>query len=424
MKPSLRLVVAPAITIVLLIAIIFAWRFLHPAKNQLISSHDPADAQNIGDFDAFQQSLASRVFQRFGADASGNDFSVVVATTAYPVGTLLRSSGSVPADLTDCVPQSAPIAFPAEHLFPAYTLNSDTALSANLGSHAIQGLDSAGVDLKQSSTIRYTIEKTAIQIMDDRSVETVTGQGECGKYISDHPGMRLIRGTVMGKISFTVKVDNPASVKAQLSKIGGFSINDNPGSSLLTISDDESQPIVELLSEFNHAPPGSNANPTPKAIASASIDRSPASVNSSPSPFPVTGPKVSSPPGSMPKVSGTPVNVAPPVPASVVAHMFIQQDKNDAPDAGANMIQSIRAAWPNARVEAKAQLIPSEKMPELAQVRYFNTSDLDRANKCLGILKSAYPNSRIVRIGLPSPEGQLEVWLPRAPAQPSSNSVK
>ena len=420
MKPSLRLVVAPAITILCLIAIIFVWHILHPAKNPLVPGNDPKDAQSIGDFDAFQQSLASRVFQRFGADASGNDFSVVVATTAYPVGTLLRSSGSVPADLTDCVPQSAPIAFPAEHLFPAYTLSSDTALSANLGSHAIQGLDSAGVDLRQSSTIRYTIEKTAIQIMDDRSVETVTAQGECGKYISDHPGMRLIRGTVMGKISFTVKVDNPASVKAQLSKIGGFSINDNPGSSLLTISDDESQPIVELLSEFNHAPPDSNANPTPKAIASASIDRFPASIHSTPTSSGVTGSKVSSPPGTMPKSSGHPVIVSPPPPVTptVVAHMFIQQDKNDAPDAGTKMIHSLRAAWPNANVEAKAQLIPSEKMPEIAQVRYFNASDLDRATKCLNILKSTYPNSRVVRIGLPSPEGQLEVWLPKVKAHP------
>jgi hypothetical protein len=49
--------------------------------------------------------------------------------------------------------------------------------------------------------------------------------------------MRLIRGTVLGKMTFTVKVDNPAKVKAKLAKVGGFSINDNPASSTLSIAD-------------------------------------------------------------------------------------------------------------------------------------------------------------------------------------------
>jgi hypothetical protein len=58
--------------------------------------------------------------------------------------------------------------------------------------------------------------------MDDKSVNTVTAKGGCGKFISTHPGTRLIRGAVIGKMTFTVKVDNPSSVKAQLAKIGGF----------------------------------------------------------------------------------------------------------------------------------------------------------------------------------------------------------
>jgi hypothetical protein len=102
-------------------------------------------------------------------------------------------------------------------------MSTDTALTANLGSSAIQGLDSAGVNLSHSQTVKYTIADTQIQIMDDKSVERATGQGNCGSYISAHPGVRLIRGAVIGKMTFIVKVDNPGSIKAKLAKFG-FSV--------------------------------------------------------------------------------------------------------------------------------------------------------------------------------------------------------
>ena len=43
----------------------------------------------------------------------------------------------------------------------------------------------------------------------------------------------------------------------------------------------------------------------------------------------------------------------------------------------------------------------------------FNESDLAIANRCVEILRKAYPDARVVRIGLPSAKGQLEVWLPK-----------
>ena len=229
------------------------------------------------------------------------------------------------------------------------------------------------MNLKQSQDIQYTIADA--QIMDDKSVEQVTGQGNCGKYISGHPGMRLIRGTVLGKMTFTVKVDNPATVKAQLAKIGGLSINDNPGSSTLSIADNESQPIVQLLSEFGTSQNASVSPTTPKpdeVVAS----RSPASVD-------------------------------------VRAHMYVQEDAADTPEAGTKVVQLLRKGWPTANVESQVQKVPTQKMPDVAQVRYFNASDEAFANRCVQILKQAYPNARVVRIGLPSPKGQLEVWLPK-----------
>jgi hypothetical protein len=376
MNPTGKKVVALIAVIVVLVAIIVAWHFAHRPKSPLVTMNgngDQPSTQNVGDFDQFQQDLANRVLKQFGG---GSDFSVIVATTAYPLGTLLRATGSVPADLEDCVPAPLPKPFAAEHLFPSYTMSSDTALAANLGSGALQGLDSAGVNLKQSQNIQYTIADAQIQIMDDKSVERVSGQGDCGNFISSHPGMRLIRGTVLGKMTFTVKVNNPATVKAQLAKIGGFSINDNPGSSVLSIADNESQPIVQLLSEFGTSQNASVSPTTPKPVEAAVPSRSPASVDAR-------------------------------------AHMYVQEDATDTPEAGTEVVQLLRKGWPTANVESQVQKIPTEKMPEVAQVRYFNASDEAFANRCVEILRQAYPNARAVRIGLPSPKGQLEVWLPR-----------
>src|ERR1700722_3801707 len=376
MNPTGKKILGLVAVIVVLIAIIAAWHFAHRPKNPLVTTDgngDQLSTQNVGGFDQFQQDLANRMLKQFGG---GSDFSVIVATTAYPLGTLLRATGSVPADLEDCVPAPLPKPFDAQHLFPSYTMSSDTALAANLGSGALQGLDSAGVNLKQSQDIQYTIADTQIQIMDDKSVEHVTGQGDCGKFISGHPGMRLIRGTVLGKMTFTVKVDNPATVKAQLAKIGGFSINDNPGSSTLSIADNESQPIVQLLSEFGTSQNASVSPTTPKPVEAPAPIRSAASVD-------------------------------------VRAHMYVQEDATDTPQAGTRVVQLLRKGWPTAHIESQVQKIPTQTMPDVAQVRYFNASDEAFANRCLEILKQAYPNARAVRSGLSSPKGQLEVWLPR-----------
>jgi hypothetical protein len=87
-----------------LVLVAFAWHFTHVPKNPLVPAStgggNHLTTQSVGDFDQFQQDLADRGLKQYGG---GKDFSVIVATTAYPLGTLLRSTGSVPADLEDCV---------------------------------------------------------------------------------------------------------------------------------------------------------------------------------------------------------------------------------------------------------------------------------------------------------------------------------
>jgi hypothetical protein len=390
MNPIGKKVVGLIAVIGVLVAIIVAWHFAHRPKHPLGTTNrngDQPSSQDVVNFDQFQLDLANRVLKQFGG---GRDFSVIVATTAYPLGTLLRPTGSVPADLEDCVPAPPPTPFAAQHLFPSYTMSSDTALAANLGAGALQGLNSAGVKLKQSQNIQYMIADAQIQIMDDKSVEYVTAQGDCGKFISLHPGTRLIRGTVLGKMTYLIKVDNPATVKAQLAKIGGFSINDDPGSSTLSIADNESQPIVLLLSEF-----GTSRNASVSATT--------------PTPVQVAVPVLH----SAPAIPAPPSPGTRPAPIKVGPHMDIQEDATDTREAGTRVVQLLRRGWPTANIESQVQKIPPQNMPNVAQVRYFNASDEVSANRCVDILKQAYPDARAVRIGLPSPKGELEVWLPR-----------
>jgi hypothetical protein len=373
MTPAGKKTVTGAAVVAVLAAIIVVWHLAHKPENPLVSG----GPQNVANFDQFQDDLATRVLEKLGDGRTGNDFSVIVATAAYPLGTLLRPSGSVPADLEDCVPAPPPTPFSAQRLFPSYTMSSDTAVAANIGSRALDGLNNAGVNLGHSSKVQYTITDTQIQIMDDKSVERVTAQGNCGKFIAAHPGMRLVRGAVIGKMTFIVQVDNPASVKAQLTKIGGLSVNDNPQGSTVSIADEHSEPIVELLSEFR----GKSSATSPVAPNRVQAER---------------------------PIASTPGN-----PDHQQAHMYIQEDAADTPAAGAKVVQLLRTGWPTANVESAVQRIPSQKMPDVAQVRYFDAADEALANRCIGILKQAYPGARAVRIGLPSPKGQLEVWLPR-----------
>jgi hypothetical protein len=87
---------------------------------------------------------------------------------------------------------------------------------------------------------------------------------------------------------------------------------------------------------------------------------------------------------------------------------------NSPTEDGKNAVQLLRQNWPNADVESKVELIPSRKMPDTPQIRYFNDTDSGLAAKCLSMLHDKYPTMRVVRIGLTSPQGQLEVWLPKA----------
>lgn len=376
-----------AVTLLVLVGAIVAWHFL------MRPSPDPQKATevvDVVDFDQFQQSLASRVLDRLGKD---DGLSVVVADFGYPIGTLLRPEGSIPADSDDCLPKQEPKSLPLQHLFPDYRLSAKTALDAKTGPSQLQNLVTAGLDFQHVNEVQYSIADAQAQILDDKSVASITGQGDCKGYIDGHPGVRLILGAVLGKMTFTMKVDNPGSVKASLSSVANMEISDDPQSSSLTVNDHDPEPIVQVLTQIKG---------TGQAQVSTAAKR----------PLPVeTAPP---PPGSKP-TSGNKESATGP-------HIYLQMDKADTDASGAAMLALLKQEWPRAQVEPKIEKIPSKNMPAHAQVRFFNAPDEGIADKCVAIVKQKYPTAQVVRIGLTSPASQIEVWLPRV--QNNDGSVK
>src|ERR1700742_3481926 len=108
MTPATKRTVGVTVTVIVLLGIIVLWHVLHKPANPLNDQTGSGSVQNIGDFDQFQQDLAARVLDQMG---SGSNFSVIVAAAAYPLGTLLRPTGSIPADFNDCVPTPLPQPF-------------------------------------------------------------------------------------------------------------------------------------------------------------------------------------------------------------------------------------------------------------------------------------------------------------------------
>jgi hypothetical protein len=102
--------------------------------------------------------------------------------------------------------------------------------------------------------------------------------------------------------------------------------------------------------------------------------------------------------------------------------VYVQRDKAD----GSDNADKVLALLTEQRFDVAGQVesIPTDKMPTLAQVRYFNASDEAVADKALAILRQIYPSAAKLFVGLKAPKGQLEVWLPKAGSEKQAAANK
>jgi hypothetical protein len=97
--------------------------------------------------------------------------------------------------------------------------------------------------------------------------------------------------------------------------------------------------------------------------------------------------------------------------SSSTGRVFVQSDYQDTSDKDELIVKDLRSASFN--VESTIDRIKSSLMPRVAEVRYFNEADKDVADRALQEVRKTFPSATTVRVALPAPSGQLEVWLPR-----------
>jgi hypothetical protein len=427
MKPLPKSVIVPATVVLALAAVYWIWFRSWSPWQQPGPNPPVASVIAVNDFDAFQKSLAERVSQRFSVDPG----SVVIAPAAYDLGWLLDAEQTYPADSTDCVPAPIPAALAAPHLFPSYRLNSSTASSMTLGSDALQQVSQASLNLSHQANLVYSIDQVQVLLIDMKTVDRLSHSGDCGSYIAQHPKTRLIRGLVLGKISFSFSTDNPISAQAKLPKLGGISANGDPNNSTVTVADEQPSQILEMVSILQNEPQAA-APQSPQGASASSANVLPDHSKvllPPPSPAPSSlGAGLGGSTASLRPTRPMPGMVAPdraaiaplpalqPRPAAVAPgtpHIFLQQDRASPAGQYAAIASRLQQAWSGAVVESAVQRMPSAKMPSMPQVRFFRATDQNLANTCRDLLKaSSGIDARIVRVGLNAPAGQLEIWLP------------
>ena len=312
--------------------------------------------------DKFQEELATRVSNKFDPNKTVKDFKIVVTQAAYPIGTILRPNTTIPIDYTVCIPVNTPPSAEAESLFPLYSLSKGLAIDVGLDNDLIKSLVDFGITIKDTDTIQYSVKNTTAQMLSDSEISKLSAGQECGAIIKKQPTW-LVRGYITGQRNFSTKNEAVNKVKGKIQKFGSFNIDIGTGNALLSIVDDNSKKFLQIISEVTF----------------------------------------------MPEASTTTVSL--PTVLAANGRIYVQKDRADNSTIAENIVkQLMNASFP---VDKTVEKIDSSRVPKVAQIRYFNQDDKDQAGRVAEILKGNLPNIKLVRIGLPAPKGQLEVWLPQ-----------
>ncbi|AFL88958.1 hypothetical protein Terro_2722 [Terriglobus roseus DSM 18391] len=361
---------------------------------------DPVTSNTFSGFDDLQSQLATRVHQYLDPKNSAPDFDVVVSGASMDEGTILRPSTTLAVSYDDCLPTSGKVReFSAPNLFPVYHLTRDVAVKAGFDDSRLAKLN---LNVGRSTDVLFSIADVKLRMLDDNAIDTVTGTGACLQDITKSGLVWYVKGYISGKRTFRTAVQNAGSLSEQ----GGpykIQVDGSPQNQSLSITDSEGQPFLALISVVPR-----NRDGKLKTVSSA-----PAVAADSPKKVEVGITHVL--PHSPVSAAPPPVAAPPPLAPTGAAkgRIFVQQDQADAAGAGAVIVEALRRGGydPISQVEK----VPSRKMPSVAQIRYFNDGpDEATARSLQRILVATYPSARIVRVGVPSPQGQFEVWLPRA----------
>lgn len=327
----------------------------------------PSLGEVWSEFDKFEAQLMERARKVIG---DGDDFRIFATTLDYPIGTLLRMDKVIP--IAECTPKIQPTGAAAPNLFPDYKLTKNLAVALGLDNAVISQLAEFGASLKGGDVFAYQVRDPVVRVLYDRQLTDLLAGKDCVDAIGGKP-VRLVRGNISAQRDFVVSATTTGELKGKVAKIGSFEVSGGVGNSEISIKDVSAKSFLQIISLVVSVPASSSAAPTEvKVVAGAA----------------------SAPPAGTGKV-------------------YVQQDKTDARDARV-LVADIKRNFP---VAESIERIDSAKMPQDPQVRYFNDADEGKAESIAAELKTkGYVTAQPVRLGLPAPAGQVEVWLPKNPS--------
>ena len=346
-----------------------------PAKPVVPTSSAQMFSQN----EALLGTLAAQVQKGFFSDRTQDwqNTNVVVAPFDFKVGELIvpGSTRPLPHDDTSCAPAQQPGERKAGTMFPNYKLTGTLALDFGLGSLLPVN---ASTKVGNSTVVDLNFSGTTVALLPEADFAKLVATPSCRDAYSGQP-LLIVRGYVRTKKRFNIEHD--VNAQASVATVEGPSANLSAGSEEASgYEDDEPTELLLVLSQ----------------VSAESLVVAPLG-------SPASGPR-----SGRPLIARAAV-VTKPIATAGQGRIYVQRDAADHSDKAGLVLANV--ATVSNKLVPTVEAIPSGKMPKLAQVRYFRSADKDVADKVLGQLRKTYPNAISKFVGLPSPPGQMEVWL-------------
>ena len=312
-------------------------------------------------FDLLNADLAKRVKEKIlgPSSESNSDFIVGLTNSADPIGTLYRVDTTRAISRSACV-DVTPATVNAYYFPTKYTLTREAGVALGLDP-ALTKIAELGINLKNEKGIVLEFARNSQTEVDDQQVSNVIALNQVCKAAINGREVRFVRGYVSLKRSFTASSSGKFDVNIKAQKIGTLTIKPFAAAREVKIIDDEPANFIQIIQMVKGELPGATPRPTELGQERSLV--------------------------------------------------YIQIDSSDTTDNAIELRKALKTE--NISVAEGIEKIESSQMPAVTQVRYFNDTDKNKAERILKSVKVLKPNAVSVRVGLSAPLGQTEVWLTR-----------
>lgn len=355
------------------------------------------DTSSFAPMDRLMVDLQLRASQRLG---QSQDFQITAAGADYPLGTLLRAGTTIPIDYEACKPTTLPPAARVANLFPRYDLSRKDAIEFGLNGELSNRIATLEAKSGDTDTVEVTVEGTKMQTLSDTDVRRALARPACAELLRGTETW-LVRGHIRGTRRFLLKNVDTSTVNGGLARLFSFKVEAGPGTRSVEVKDAEETAFLQIISALVRGPGDELVLAAPGA----------ARAETRPAPPPPPPPKVSAmTPEELDRFLAT-LNPASGGPERPVLQVVKGERQPEAAVA--------------ARVPAEATLqkfrigavlprdVPERLLPATAELRYFHAADAEAAQALLESLRPHEPAARLVRVRLPAPRQQFELWMPQ-----------